>query len=98
MSALAVAAAAGVMASEAAKRFLSSTGGAPSTEGKKVGILAIEVYSPATYIAQSDLEEHCGVPPGKFTIGLGQEGLGFCGDAEDVNSLALTAVHSLLEK
>jgi hypothetical protein len=101
MSALAVAAAAGALASEAAKRYSSSSsssGRAAPTNGKNVGILAIEVYTPATYIAQSDLEEHCGVPAGKFTIGLGQEGLGFCGDAEDVNSLALTAVHSLLEK
>lgn len=65
---------------------------------KNVGILAIEVYTPSTYIEQSELEEHSGVSAGKYTLGLGQEGLGFCGDAEDVNSLALTVVHSLLEK
>jgi hydroxymethylglutaryl-CoA synthase len=67
-------------------------------EEKNVGILAIEVYAPSTFISQADLEEYSGVPKGKYTIGLGQEGLGFCGDAEDVNSLALTVVHSLLEK
>jgi hydroxymethylglutaryl-CoA synthase len=44
------------------------------------------------------LEEHSGVSAGKYTLGLGQEGLGFCGDAEDVNSLSLTVVKSLLEK
>ena len=65
---------------------------------KNVGILAVEVYTPSTYISQSDLEEHSGVSKGKYTLGLGQEGLGICGDAEDVNSLALTVVHSLLEK
>ena len=65
---------------------------------KNVGILAIEVYTPSAYISQSDLEEHSGVSKGKYTLGLGQEGLGICGDAEDVNSLALTVVHSLLEK
>ena len=65
---------------------------------KNVGILAIEVYTPSTYIEQSELEQHTGVSAGKYTLGLGQEGLGFCGDAEDVNSLALTVVHSLLEK
>lgn len=65
---------------------------------KNVGILALEVYTPSTYISQAKLEEHTGVPAGKYTLGLGQEGLSVCGDAEDVNSLALTVVHSLLEK
>ena len=65
---------------------------------KNVGILALEVYTPRTFIRQSALEEHAGVAAGKFTLGLGQEGLAVTGDAEDVNSLCLTAVHSLLEK
>nr|AYV97156.1 hydroxymethylglutaryl-CoA synthase [Haslea ostrearia] len=65
---------------------------------KHVGILALEVYTPSTFIKQSKLEKHCGVESGKYTKGLGQEGLAFCGDAEDVNSLSLTVVHSLLEK
>ena len=64
---------------------------------KHVGILAMQVYTPSTYISQAQLEEHCGVPAGKFTIGLGQHGLAICGDNEDINSLALTVVHSLLE-
>jgi len=64
---------------------------------KNVGILAMQVYTPSTYILQSQLEEHSGVPAGKFTIGLGQHGLAVCGDNEDVNSLALTVVHDLLE-
>jgi len=66
--------------------------------GKHVGILAIEVYTPSSYISQSDLEEHSGVSKGKYTLGLGQDGLGVTGDSEDVNSLSLTVVHSLLEK
>jgi hydroxymethylglutaryl-CoA synthase len=101
MSALAVGAAVGALASEAAKRFSSSsssTAVSSSNSDKNVGILALEVYTPSTYISQAELEEHSGVSQGKYTLGLGQEGLGFCGDAEDVNSLALTAVHSLLEK
>jgi len=69
-----------------------------TSSNKHVGILALEVYTPSTYISQSKLEEHCGVPPGKFTVGLGQDGLAVCGDAEDVNSLSLTVVHALLEK
>ena len=64
---------------------------------KHVGILAMQVYTPSTYISQSQLEEHSGVPAGKFTIGLGQHGMAICGDNEDINSLALTVVHSLLE-
>lgn len=71
----------------------------PSTSSNKnVGILAIEVYTPSTYVSQSELEEHSGVSKGKYTLGLGQDGLGITGDAEDVNSLSLTVVHSLLEK
>ena len=65
---------------------------------KDVGILALEVYTPRTFVTQTALETHSGVPAGKYTIGLGQEGLAITGDAEDVNSLCLTAVHGLLEK
>lgn len=63
-----------------------------------VGILAVEVYTPRTFIDQTDLEAHNGVSAGKYTLGLGQQGLAVTGDAEDVNSLCLTVVHSLLEK
>jgi len=35
---------------------------------------------------------------GKYTLGLGQDALAVCGDAEDINSLSLTVVKSLLEK
>jgi hydroxymethylglutaryl-CoA synthase len=65
---------------------------------KNVGILAIEVYTPCSYVKQSALEEHTGVPAGKYTIGLGQDGLAVTGDAEDINSICLTAVSGLLEK
>jgi hydroxymethylglutaryl-CoA synthase len=66
---------------------------------KEVGILAIEVYTPKTFVSQKSLEEHNNVSEGRYSIGLGQNGIGLvCGDAEDVNSIALTVVHSLLEK
>jgi hypothetical protein len=66
---------------------------------KNVGILAMEIYTPALYIDQSELERHCGVAAGKFTIGLGQNALGVvAGDAEDINSICLTVVANLLEK
>ena len=69
-----------------------------TTTTKDVGILALEVYTPRTFVQQAALEAHAGVPAGKYTIGLGQEGLAVTGDAEDINSLCLTVVHSLLEK
>ena len=65
---------------------------------RNVGILAIEVYFPSTYVDQAKLEEYDGVSKGKYTIGLGQTGMGFCGDREDTNSLSLTVVQNLLEK
>ena len=79
-------------------RFSRPIAGIRSETKKNVGILALEVYTPRTFIRQSALEEHAGVAAGKYTLGLGQEGLAVTGDAEDVNSLCLTAVHSLLEK
>jgi hydroxymethylglutaryl-CoA synthase len=70
----------------------------PLPPSNTVGILALEVYTPSTYITQASLEEHAGVAAGKYTIGLGQQGLAITGDAEDINSICLTAVASLLEK
>ena len=107
MSALAVGAAVGCLGMQAAKRLSNSSLNVDGERlgqntnhinSKNVGILGIEVYTPSTYIKQSELEEHSGVSRGKYTLGLGQDGLGITGDSEDVNSLALTVVHSLLEK
>ena len=102
---LAVGAVAGALGLQAARHFSSNSNlsalnsSITSSNSKNVGILAMQVYTPATYIAQSELEEHAGVSSGRYTIGLGQEGLGVvCGDAEDINSICLTVVHSLLEK
>lgn len=40
---------------------------------KNVGIIAMEMYFPRTYVDQADLERFDGIsPPGKYTIGLGQ--------------------------
>lgn len=38
-----------------------------------------------------------GIPAGKYTQGLGQGELGFCGDREDVISMAATAMLRLME-
>ena len=70
----------------------------PNNNNNQVGILAMEVYTPRTYIHQSELEAHSGVPAGKYTAGLGQQGLAITGDAEDIHSICLTVVHALLEK
>ncbi|XP_015181084.1 PREDICTED: hydroxymethylglutaryl-CoA synthase 1 [Polistes dominula] len=63
-----------------------------------VGIRAIEVYFPAQYVDQTELEAYDGVSTGKYTIGLGQSKMGFCNDREDINSLCLTVVHRLLDR
>lgn len=66
---------------------------------KNVGILALEIYIPQIYISQSKLELYDNVSEGKYTIGLGQDGIGIIqGDLEDINSISLSVVHSLLEK
>ncbi|GLJ12432.1 hypothetical protein SUGI_0190820 [Cryptomeria japonica] len=63
-----------------------------------VGILAMEVYFPTTCVQQDALETFDGVSKGKYTIGLGQDCMTFCTDLEDVISMSLTVVTSLLEK
>ncbi|KAG8374834.1 hypothetical protein BUALT_Bualt10G0036700 [Buddleja alternifolia] len=63
-----------------------------------VGILAMEIYFPPTCIQQEVLEAHDGASKGKYTIGLGQDCMAFCSDVEDVISMSMTAVTSLLEK
>ncbi|KAL0329705.1 UNVERIFIED_CONTAM: Hydroxymethylglutaryl-CoA synthase [Sesamum radiatum] len=44
------------------------------------------------------LEAHDGASKGKYTIGLGQDCMAFCTEVEDVISMSMTAVTSLLEK
>lgn len=53
---------------------------------------------PGLQVRHEDLEKHDGVPTGKYTVGLGQQGLAFVGDREDPVSMALTALRRLLEK
>ncbi|KAK8482021.1 hypothetical protein V6N11_071048 [Hibiscus sabdariffa] len=65
---------------------------------KNVGILAMEIYFPPTFVQQEALEAHDGASKGKYTIGLGQDCLAFCTKVEDVISMSLTVVTSLLEK
>ena len=69
-----------------------------SSRPENIGIKHIELYFPSQYVCQKKLEEYDGVSSGKYTIGLGQQKMGFCGDQEDINSLSLTVLHNLLEK
>ncbi|XP_047337799.1 hydroxymethylglutaryl-CoA synthase [Impatiens glandulifera] len=69
-----------------------------SSQQKNAGILAMEIYFPPNCVQQEALEEHDGVSKGKYTIGLGQDCMAFCSEVEDVISMSLTAVSSLLEK
>lgn len=65
---------------------------------KDVGILALEIYFPSQYVDQAELEQFDGVSAGKYTVGLGQDKMGFCSDREDINSLCLTVVQRLMER
>ncbi|KAF7896307.1 hypothetical protein EAF00_006321 [Botryotinia globosa] len=53
---------------------------------------------PKNCLDQTLFEKHQAVSAGKYTIGLGLQYMNFCTDREDVCSLALTAVSSLLRK
>lgn len=68
------------------------------TTDNNVGILAMEVYFPNAHVLQTDLEVADKVSPGKYTLGLGQDALAYVGDREDINSISLSVVVSLLEK
>ncbi|KGO58234.1 Hydroxymethylglutaryl-coenzyme A synthase C-terminal [Penicillium expansum] len=68
------------------------------SNSQNVGIKALEIYFPSRYVPQSELETYLGASTGKFTIGLAQQKMSFCDDREDLYSMALTAVSSLLEK
>ncbi|THC93371.1 hypothetical protein EYZ11_007163 [Aspergillus tanneri] len=63
-----------------------------------IGIKAIEIYFPNQYVEQQCLEAYDNASPGKYTVGLGQCRMSFCDDQEDIYSMALTALSSLLRK
>lgn len=63
-----------------------------------VGIHAMDIYFPNTYISLAELEKHNGVSAGKYTIGLGQQELAFVNDREDIYSVTLTAVSNFMKK
>jgi len=58
----------------------------------------MDAYFPKTFVDQTDLEKHDGVSAGKYTIGLGQKGLAFCNDREDIYSVCMSAVANFMEK
>lgn len=64
---------------------------------QNVGIKAIEVYIPSSYVNQAELEKFDGIPAGKYTIGLGQTNMAFVSDREDIYSLSLTVTSRLLK-
>ncbi|KAL2918176.1 3-hydroxy-3-methylglutaryl coenzyme A synthase [Polyrhizophydium stewartii] len=62
------------------------------------GIHAVEFYVAKKCVDQTELEKFDGASAGKYTIGLGQQRMAFCDDREDINSICLTAVKSLMDK
>lgn len=65
---------------------------------QSIGIKAIEIYFPNQCVDQAELEKFDGVAAGKYTIGLGQTRMSFCDDREDIYSIALTTLTSLISK
>ena len=72
-----------------------------------IGIHAIEVYFPLSYITLEDLEErdieilgevNREKIKGKYTKGLGQNSLSFCSDREDIITLMMNSITQLMEK
>ena len=80
------------------RRNFSNIASKDPSKKENIGICAVEVYFPKSYVHQEDLEKASNVSPGKHTIGLGQTAMAFAGDHEDINSISLTAVSNLLEK
>ena len=66
-----------------------------SRRAENVGILAMEWYTPQTFVAQTSLEEQDGCA-GKYVVGLGQDGMAFADDREDIASVLMTACERLL--
>ncbi|KAJ5582465.1 hypothetical protein N7535_001085 [Penicillium sp. DV-2018c] len=69
-----------------------------ATRPQNIGIKAIEVYFPTQCVDQAELEKYDGVATGKYTIGLGQTKMSFCDDREDIYSMSLTVLSSLMNK
>ncbi|ETN42221.1 hydroxymethylglutaryl-CoA synthase [Cyphellophora europaea CBS 101466] len=65
---------------------------------QNIGIKAIEIYFPTQCVDQTELEKFDAVSAGKYTIGLGQTKMSFCDDREDIYSIALTTLSSLIKK
>ncbi|KJE90152.1 hydroxymethylglutaryl-CoA synthase 1, variant [Capsaspora owczarzaki ATCC 30864] len=72
-------------------------GSRPATP-ENVGILALDVYFPGTCVNQTALETFDNAGAGKYTVGLGQTNMAFCSDREDIHSICLTVVQSLMTK
>ena len=62
-----------------------------------IGISAIQVYFPDTYLSLEKLENYNNVSKGKYTVGLGQKKMSVTNDREDTITMALTVTKSILE-
>jgi len=75
-----------------------TNGGQQVSWPQDVGIVDMEIYFPAQYVDQTELETFDGASSGKYTKGLGQTRMGFCTDREDVASLCLTVVDKIMTR
>lgn len=62
-----------------------------------IGISAIQVYFPNTYVNLDKLENYDRASKGKYTIGLGQSNMSVTNDREDTITMALTVTEALIK-
>ncbi|XP_052861394.1 hydroxymethylglutaryl-CoA synthase 1 [Anopheles cruzii] len=77
---------------------MGSNNASQSKWPERVGIVGLEIVFPSQFVDQTELEAFDGASAGKYTVGLGQQRMGFCSDREDINSLCLTVVRNLLDR
>lgn len=75
----------------------SSFGFVEYFQNLRIGIHAMDIYTPNNFVKQVEMEERNGCP-GKYTLGLLQSEMGFSYEDEDAVSYALTATRKLLER
>ena len=68
-----------------------------STNTRNAGIIAIDAHIPKMYVDQTSLEEFDGTSKGKYVKGLEQDKMSFVSDREDIISMSLTSVSSLMK-
>ena len=75
---------------------VEEVGGRASVESSTAGVVAMEYYAPNLCCSVADIEQlhSC---PGRYTVGRGQEYVGFCTADEDTVSMAMSVFDQLIQ-